>query len=748
MSAFKIYAVGIVQGVGFRPYVKILADRLGVRGYVKNLGGGEVEIFVEGEGAEEFIKALKDERPKAIILEELIVERTEPQGYATFEILKSGEEAQAPSNIPPDLAICEECLREVLEGGDPRRRGYYFNSCSFCGPRFSVIRRLPYDRENTSWAAFPLCPYCHVEYSSPRAGGLRRFFYQGISCKLDGPRVRLLDASGKAVEAEDPVLEAARLISRGYIVAVKGVGGYHIFAKATDDSTVAELRRRKRRPSQPFAVMALDLEVAGRLVYVDEKAAELLTSPQRPIVLLPKREGSPVSPLVSPGLDKEGVFLPYTALQYILLSNVEDKFAIATSGNIHGEPMCKDLKCVLGKLGRVVDFVLDHDLEIVHRVDDSVVRFTNGMPTFLRRSRGYTPAWIRMPRRLKRPVVAFGADLQTAGAVAFDDKAVLTQYIGDLDSFEALRDLDQELRWLVEVYRLREPLLVCDKNPSYNSVRLCKEWAEELGAEIAQVQHHHAHALSAAADARLDEPFVAIAIDGVGYGDDGMAWGGEVLFVDGGKYTRERHLRYVPMPGGDLAALRPARMAAAYFREAFSEIPQYLAELLPGGLLELTAVERELKSPRTMTSSAGRFLDALAAALGVAWERTYEGEPAIRLEAAARGGALLPFKAEDQVELFAEAVEAHRAGKPVKDVAYSAQFRLGIILGEWACEAAMSKGAKVITASGGAAVNDIIIRGVAKQIKECGLRLVQHLRVPPGDSGIALGQIYFVSYTL
>ncbi|MCU7787542.1 carbamoyltransferase HypF [Pyrobaculum sp. 3827-6] len=746
MDAFRIYAVGIVQGVGFRPYVKMLADSLGVRGYVKNLGGGEVEIFVEGERAREFIDALRDRRPRAIVLEELVVERAEPRGYAAFEILKSGEEARAPSNIPPDMAICDECLREVLEGGDERRRGYYFNSCSFCGPRFSVIRRLPYDRENTSWAAFPMCPRCREEYSTPAVGGLRRYFYQGISCRRDGPRVRLLEPTGRAVDADDPVLEAARLVSGGFIVAVKGVGGYHIFAKASDDSVVAELRRRKRRPSQPFAIMALDLETARRLAVVDEGSAELLASPQRPIVLLPKREDSPASPLVSPGLDREGVFLPYTALQYILLSNIDDRFAIATSGNIHGEPMCTDLKCVLERLRGVVDYVLDHNLEIVHRVDDSVVRFTNGVATFLRRSRGYAPAWIKMPRRLEKPVVAFGADLQTAGAVAFDDKAVLTQYIGDLDSFQALDDLDRELRWLADVYKLRDFLLVCDKNPAYNSVRLCREWGEEFGAEVRQVQHHHAHALAAAADGGVDEPFVAVAIDGVGYGEDGAAWGGEVLYVEGTRYVREKHLPYVPMPGGDLAAFRPARMTAAYFHKALGEIPRGLALYLPGGEAELALVERELKSPRTWTSSAGRFLDAVAAALGVAWERTYEGEPAIKLEAAARGGSGLQFHAEDQVELFAEAVEAARGGASVRDVAYSVQLRLGQILGAWACDAAARRGVGVVAVSGGAAVNDIILRGIAEEVSRCGLRLVQHRRAPPGDGGIALGQVYYATY--
>ncbi|MGB9704535.1 MAG: hypothetical protein ACPL3C_03720 [Pyrobaculum sp.] len=286
--------------------------------------------------------------------------------------------------------------------------------------------------------------------------------------------------------------------------------------------------------------------------------------------------------------------------------------------------------------------------------------------------------------------------------------------------------------------------MVCDKNPAYNSVRLCREWGEEFGAEVRQVQHHHAHAL--AADGGVDEPFVAVAIDGVGYGDDGAAWGGEVLYVEGTRYVREKHLPYVPMPGGDLAALRPARMAAAYFHKALGEIPRGLALYLPGGEAELALVERELKSPRTLTSSAGRFLDAVAAALGVAWERTYEGEPAIKLEAAARGGSGLQFHAEDQVELFAEAVEAARGGASVRDVAHGEKLRLGQILGGWACDAAARRGVGVVAVSGGAAVNDIILRGIAEEVSRCGLRLIQHRRVPPGDGGIALGQVYYAAY--
>lgn len=732
--ALRIVVVGVVQGVGFRPYVKHLAERFGVRGYVRNLGGGEVEIWAEGEGAEDFLRAFRDERPPAILVEELRVERAEARGYREFSIERSEGSRRARSIIPPDMAICEECLREYRSS---RRAGYPFISCSWCGPRFSVMRALPYDRERTSWAQYPMCPRCAEEYGELRVGGLRRYYYQGISCASCGPRMRLLDRSGRELEVRDPLAEAARLVLEGHIVAVKGTGGFHLAALADDDDVVLRLRARKGRPRQPFAVMALEAAVP-RLVEAGEAAWRLLRSPQRPIVLLPKRPDSPVSRHVSPGMAREGVFLPYTAYHYTLLELTRG-FLIMTSGNAHGRPTCTTAECV----APLADYVLDHGLEVAHRTDDSVVRFTDGEPVFLRRSRGYAPMWIRARRRLPREVVAFGADLATAGAVAFEDRVVPTQYIGDLEDHDALMELDRELRWLAEQYGLEEPLLACDLNPAYRSTWLCGQW----GGEAVRVQHHHAHALAAAAELGIDGPLVAITIDGVGYGEDGAAWGGEVLFVDGRRYVREYHLRYVPMPGGDLAALRPARMAAAYLMEGLgggwleAAARLGLARRLPGGERELEALP---KMPAVPTSSVGRLLDAVSAALGISWQRTYEGEPAIMLEEYARGGRRLPIHPEikgrqiDVVEFFLRLAEA-RADP--RDVAYTAQEALGEALGEAARMAAESRGVDAVVVSGGAAVNDFVVRGIRRRVKA-----LLPKALPPGDGGIAVGQAYYTAY--
>jgi len=741
--AYRITIVGIVQGVGFRPFVFYLAKKYGVAGYVRNMGGGEVEIWAEGGDVEHFVEELLHKRPAVIELEEVKVEKVEPAGYKSFEILKSGEAQVVRSEIPPDFAICDACLEE-FKGGS-RRAGYYFISCSWCGPRFSVMRSLPYDRERTSWGNFDMCPLCREEYNSLAKGGLRRFYYQGISCQHCGPRFTLLDGGGRVVERDPSMAEVAKLVKEGYIVAVKSTGGFHLAALADNDDVVLKLRERKMRKRQPFAVMALE-DVLPKLVHLSDEALAVLKSPQRPILLLPKREGSPVSKWVSPGLSVEGVFLPYTAYHYELLQGVG--FLVMTSANRHGLPTCTTEKCVIEQ--KLADYILTHNLEIVHRTDDSVLRFTDGELVFIRRSRGYAPRWIRVKRRLRRDVVAFGADLATAGAVAFEDKIVPTQYIGDLDDLGAAEELERELKWFAQQYKLRDVVAICDKNPAYVSRKLCESWGDK--SEALQVQHHHAHALAVAADAGIDGPFVAVAIDGVGYGDDGQAWGGEVLLVEGARFKRLYHLRYVSMPGGDVSTKWPARMAVAYLIEALGSGEGVEAALRLGlqnrlrwGVDELMAVARMVPYP-LKTSSVGRFLDAVSALLGVCWERTYEGEPAIMLEDFARGGTPLPVEIEikgreiDVVEFFANIVSLKA---PPKDIALTAQLSLGKALGEAARIVAESEGVDHVVVGGGAAVNDFIIRGIATAL---GKRPILPKRIPPGDGGIAVGQAYFVSY--
>jgi len=735
VKAVRIIVKGLVQGVGFRPDVARLARSLDIKGYVKNVAGGAVEIWAEGELVEEFVHRLR-ELPPPIRVEELYLSRAEPKGYSKFEIRKSEPSVRARSQIPPDLGVCDECLREVR---DPfsRRFRYALNSCSKCGPRFSMLYSLPYDRANTSMASFPFCAECEREYRDPWD---RRYHAQGHSCPKCGPGVRLLDSDGKTLLVRDPIAEAAKLVSEGFIVAVKGMGGYHLAVKATDDRALAELRRRKSRPRKPFALMALNYEVANEIAVVSDR--EAFESPEAPIVLYPKRKPSPLSELVAPGHELIGVMRAYTPLHYLLLDATDDKFSVMTSANPTGKPTCITKECVL-QMG-VADFVLDHDREIVHRVDDSVVRYTAGTRVFLRRSRGFAPRWIELKRHLPE-AVAVGAELQNAGAVSFDNKVVMTQYIGDTDDLEVLDFLETELRWFMKEYSMKPSLVVADLHPRYSSKALAVRLAEEFEAELLEVQHHHAHAAAVMAERGLDEA-VGIVVDGTGYGLDGNSWGGEVLLVRGAEFERVCHLEYFPLPGGDRAVRYPARALLGLLWKAGEDPDEWkhLSKYLPRGEAEFEVAKRQLTNS-ILTSSLGRTLDAFAVLLGAAWERSYEGEPAMLLEAKSFGGKVLEVldlvdKSGECVirttRLLRWALGALRKGLPKKDVAYTIQFNLGLNMGEVASELGLP-----VVASGGAAVNEPFMRGVRSAVKA-------HLpeKVPPGDGGIALGQLYVASH--
>jgi len=747
-KALRLRVAGVVQGVGFRPHVFRLARRLGLSGYVVNLGGSEVEIWVEGDekAVNLFPEALRSETPRSAEIEEIIIEEVYPAGFMDFEIRKSGRELTKISMIPPDFGMCEDCKREIM---DPSSRWYRypFHSCAWCGPRFTIIRSIPYDRENTSMAAFPLCRKCREEYSDPR--NTRRFHIQGISCPECGPQVYLVDSDGSPLRVKDPILEAARLIDEGFIVAVKGIGGFHLAARASDDRVLRELRRRKRRGRKPFAVMALDIETARRVAVVDSQAEQILLSPARPILILPRRDV--VSPEVAPGLKTVGVMLAYTPLHYLLLAGTEDRFAVMTSGNESGEPIIKDNEEALEKLRGVADYFLLHNREIVNRVDDSVLRFADGEPVFLRRSRGYAPRWLRAPRGFKRPVVALGAMLNNTGAVGLQEYVVPTQHIGDLENIETLNFLREALYFFIRTYAisLRDAVIVVDKHPGFLNRVLARELVEEYGAELIEVQHHVAHVGAALLEYKVREGF-GIAIDGVGYGDDGAIWGGEVMHLQEGGYSRVGGLEYLPMPGGDRSTIYPSRIVIGVLAERLSveETLKLAAKLgldrqLPGGMREASVAAAQ--SGRSIKcSSVGRFLDAVSALLHVSWERTYEGEPAITLEEFSWGGRLLNYRFEHTGSIihtkdffFDYVLNGRFNGERAQDVAYTVQFELGRSL----AEVALEQGARTVYVTGGAAVNSILLKGMRSVMGKENV-LVQR-KLPPGDGGVSAGQVYY-----
>jgi len=760
VKALRIYVAGRVQGVGFRPFIHRIALEARVSGRVRNLGGGEVEIWVEGRGesVERFLKLLRERMPPPAEVEELKVEEVEPNGFEGFKILESSGRRVLASSLPPDLGICESCLAEVLNP-ESRWYRYPFNSCAWCGPRYSMMYRPPYDRENTAMKAFPLCRECSGEYRDLH--NERRYHAQGISCSKCGPRLMLLDGELRLIECGDPLREAAKLIEEGHIVAVKGVGGFHIACLASDDEVVLELRGRKRRRRKPFALMALDLETAGRLVELTPEAEKLLKSPARPILLLPRAEGSPASEWVAPGLRTLGVMLPYTPLHHLLLAETRDRFLIMTSGNLGGDPMVRD-EAGLQALRGVADAFLVHNREIVNRVDDPVVRPTRGGWTTLRCGRGLAPLTLRSPTALPDNYAALGAELQTAPAVGFDETLILAPYSGDTSNPKVLKEHMGSLDFLLRSYGLSEAdegVVVADPHPLYSTRRAAERLAERLGWRLRLVQHHFAHTASAMAEHAhpLEEPAVGVAIDGVGYGLDGAIWGGEVVAWDGETFRRVGRLEYHVMPGGDLAVLRPPRMLASILSKLMEprEIMELfkglgLLEKLPHGVKELEACLRLVEGGRPLTSSAGRFLDSVSSLLGVCFERTYEGEPAIALEDAAKGGSTIIERVDDLIDgdgkvgvvltsRLMELLLQNLSCTPKRDLAYTAQYLLGKSLGELAREAMESVGARRLYASGGAAVNEIILRGLAEG---AGVEPLLNRRVPANDGGIAVGQIY------
>ncbi|RLF20560.1 MAG: carbamoyltransferase HypF [Thermoprotei archaeon] len=759
-----IHVVGLVQGVGFRPFVYRLATSLNLKGYVLNLGDAGVEIIVEGsrDAVERFLELLRVEKPAPAVIESVSVEFSPYTGeFSDFRIVSSDFRVKGVgSTIPPDLAICDDCVRDIM-GDNPRWSKYPFTCCAVCGPRFTMIYDLPYDRERTSMSKFPMCSDCLREYNDPAD---RRYHAEGICCSRCGPTVELLRSDGSLVSCSDPIEEAARLVKEGFIVAVKGIGGFHIACLATDGDVILKLRRRRRRPQQPFAVMSPSLQDVESFAYISKLEAELLTSKERPIVVLKVKSWDIISRQVSPGLDSIGVMLPYTGLHLLLLKYVGEPALIMTSGNYPGEPMVTSVHEALRRLSGIADFFLNHNRDIVNRCDDSVVRVSAGVPTFLRRSRGYAPSPIRVAGIPDGNwvIAALGGDLNVTGAVLRGDKCYVTQHIGDVDNLETLEFLKSALRTITRLMKVKGiDLVVCDLNRSFPTTKWAQELGEELGVEVVYAQHHHAHAASLAAEQGLglDDYAVYIAIDGVGLGTDGSAWGGEILVASCGEFRRIGCLRPYPLPGGDLCAYYPVRAMAGILSLALSEselesllLERYSNFFRYGGR-EVQVVLKQLRSGFNVvnSSSLGRFLDSVSVMLKVCGYRSYEGEPAMKLEAHANmdprliegvephitsRGNLMTLETGDLLLQLLELLDKH----PTPRIAYTAHVAVARGLAEMACRAAEEEGIRVVGVTGGAAVNEIIVSVVEHEVSRRGLKFLRHRALPPGDGGLSAGQ--------
>ncbi len=759
-----LFVRGFVQGVGFRPFIYTIAVANGLKGYVLNLGDAGVEALVDGDekNIARFLTDLYEKKPPVACIESVEVEWLPPgDEFRDFNIAKSSERRlTVRSVIPTDLSICDCCITDICR--ESRWHNYPFTACAQCGPRFTVTDRLPYDRQNTSMRDFPLCTYCDAEFHDPKD---RRYDAQGITCPLCGPHLSLLDKQGTPLEG-DPLTEAAKLLVEGAIMAVKGIGGFHIAVDASNDAAVMELRNRRRRLSQPFAVMSRSLDAVRRYALVGDLEASLMSGVQHPIVVLEKAPCYCLGDSVAPGLDSIGVMLPYTGIHLLLLDRFGGDALVMTSGNYPGKPISKDNYEALKELKEIVDYYLLHNRTIVNRCDDSVIKVVDDTPLFLRKSRGYAPSYLSLPWDVQdRAVIAVGGEFNINGSLLIRDRLMTTQHIGDAGDLDALDFLDGALKYLLKVYGISKISAIAhDLNPSFLTTRYARELAEFYGARTVPVQHHHAHLASLMAETSMppDSSIVCITIDGVGYGTDGMAWGGEILVGGYSGFKRPAHLKPQPMPGGDLCALYPARMLAGILSTTFSnsEIKQLFKnnymEYLRYKESELDVILKQSKENAIKTSSLGRFLDAVAGALKICSLRTYEGEPPMRLEALAKKGlpgkvALrLPVKTNggrliiDTSELMCSIFENLGRSRP-EDIAYEVHRIIGTTLAEVACTISDDAGISVIGLSGGSTVNSLLHKYVKETIEYNKKKFVTNTNYPCGDGGVSAGQAVIAS---
>jgi hydrogenase maturation protein HypF len=747
----RINVTGIVQGVGFRPFIYRIAVSNGLAGYVRNRGDAGVEILVEGEeqAIQNFLRDLKETKPPLAQIHDVITTQLSGKNeHAQFTIYKSSEEtALSGSVIPPDIAICDECLAELRDPKDPRYE-YFFITCTNCGPRFTIIERLPYDRENTTMREFPMCSFCQKEYADPLN---RRFHAQTVACPKCGPKVYLTTRNGELISHRDPVREAGKLLSEGAILAIKGYGGFHVAASTTKEKPLLALRKAKHRRAKPFAVMARSIEAAKTFAEVTEKEKALLTSYARPIVLLNKNSQFNLSSLVAPDLHNVGVMLPYTGLHYMLFDRVEDAAFVMTSANPPNQPIVKDNDEALKTLGSTVDYFLFHNRKIAYRCDDSVMRVHGNRNAFIRRSRGYAPAPIMLKEKAARCVVGLGGELNNSACVLLANKAFISQHLGDVENVETKTFLQEATNHLVRLTNSHVDAVACDLHPKFTTTALAEELVEANGWQLIQVQHHYAHIAALMMEHAVTE-VVGVACDGYGYGVDGEAWGGEILLCtrDAVGFKRLAHLEQQPLMGGDTATRYPLRMATGILSKKVNVEPWLLqnSKHLPHGEIEAKLLFHQLRQAggTVETTSCGRVLDAVAAVLGVCYERTYEGEPAMKLESVAmKGRDVLKMKpiingnVLDTTGLLLEIFE-NRDKLSKADLAYSAHAYLAQGLASLAVEKALESGVKVVGFSGGAACNEILASLMREALEAAGLRFLVHEAVPAGDGGVSFGQ--------
>lgn len=771
LSARRIEIRGVVQGVGFRPFVYRLAHEHGILGWVCNTTWG-VEMEVEGdpESLERFVADLEAEAPPISRIEALTVEEIPRNAFEDFRIRSSEAQQGAYQLISPDIATCDDCLEELFDPRDRRYR-YPFINCTNCGPRFTIIRDVPYDRPLTTMAPFTMCPHCQQEYDDPLD---RRFHAQPNACPVCGPHVTLRDSEGRSLAGRDEAMtRTAALLREGQIVALKGLGGFQLACDATNEEAVARLRARKRRPHKPFAVMMRDISMAEEHALVSEEAHELLGSMAAPIVLVPWRAASTLARGVAPGFPDQvpenrtlGLMLPYTPVHHVLLRDVGIPL-IMTSGNLSEEPIARDNEEALRRLGHIADYFLVHNRGIHSRYDDSVWFVPTGGPQPIRRARGYAPFPIRLPFE-SRPILACGPELKNTFCLTRDRYAFVSQHIGDMQNLETLEHYKQTISLYRHLFRVDPEFYAVDMHPDYMATRY---GLSQSGPHVS-VQQHHAHLAACLADAGEEGPAIGVIFDGTGYGLDDRIWGGEFLVGDARGFQRAAHLEYLPLPGGDEAIRRPYRLALVYLRTLLGDVP------LPATLKEIPPQERRTlrrmveRGVNTMlTSSAGRLFDAVSALLGVRQETSYEAQAAVELEMLAHAGERThePYPYEtspiEEVEhwgkvssplphgrrlkvapLFEAILRDLTAGVAVGEIAWRFHLTLAEMIVDTCRHLRDLTGLSTVALSGGCFQNRLLLQLVIPRLEEENFRVLMHRQVPCNDGGVSLGQAVIAHY--
>jgi hydrogenase maturation protein HypF len=768
-QAQRISVRGVVQGVGFRPFVYRLARNHGLTGWVLNHSGG-VEIQVEGAAAllAAFARDLREQAPPLARIEGIDIAELPAAGYTAFEIRHSVSEEGRYQLISPDIATCPDCLRELLDPGDRRYR-YPFTNCTNCGPRFTIIADIPYDRPLTTMRDFVMCPQCQAEYDNPLD---RRFHAQPNACPACGPRVQLVSNSKSQMpdpNAGDVIAQAAHWLREGAVLAIKGLGGFHLACDATDETAVHTLRERKQRPAKPLAVMMATLDDVRQHCRVSPQEEKLLLSSECPIVLLPWKAESNITRQVAPGNHYLGAMLPYTPLHHVLLRDV-GRPMVMTSGNLSEEPIARDNDEALHRLGHLADYFVLHDRDIYARYDDSVwfvpcvsgTQSETALPQPIRRARGYAPFPIKLPFK-SRQILACGAELKNTFCLARDEYAFLSPHIGDMENLETLEHYETTVALYKRLFRVEPQVIAYDLHPDY----LATQYARAQSADRTQVavQHHYAHIASCMADngwSPDDGPVIGVAWDGTGYGTDGHIWGGEFLVADYGGFRRAGHLEYLPMPGGEAAIRNPYRLAIGYLYALTGQLPASLFEAdTDEGELRIIQQQVDQRINCPLTSAGGRLFDAVSALLGIRRRVTYEGQAAIEMEMASAPCTLqhervaaYPFGIEQDAgekvirlrSVFESLLGDLKDGKDAGEIACRFHVSIAEMMRVMCEQIAQETGLRTVALSGGCFQNRLLLELVVPRLQRMGLRVLLHRQAPCNDGGISLGQAVVANF--